>query len=220
MIATKRKHHIFSFISPGKRNMNQKIKEEELLESWRQEAVENIAEPIETLPSETEDFPMVTAEKFYALCSCLKDNGIEETETVAQAICYILCNEKTEQYFQPSNETVQYFRNSGYLNKELLFDTPIIEECFPDEPPFACRNFREYAMIMMFPDPTYVEISAESQDLITSLINAGKMAPFEALRAFESDYRYDEEGREYISFPAPEKIMEIYHKKHSSKPLE
>ena len=209
MHATKGRNRFFSFISsrikkqkPG--NLETKLQRKGQPESWRPDAVEDFLEP---------DFPIVTAEKFQALCSCLKDNGVEETETVAQAICYILCDEETEQYFQPSNETVQYyFPESGYLEKELRFDTPILEVCFPDEPPYACRNFREYATIMMFPDPTYVEITSESQDLITSLINDGKMGAFEALRTFESGNQYDENGREYISFPTPEKILEIYQK--------
>lgn len=44
---------------------------------------------------------VVTQEAFDNAKICLIDNGIDEDEanTVLQALCYILCDEETEQYF-------------------------------------------------------------------------------------------------------------------------
>ena len=45
---------------------------------------------------------MITKERFDKAKQCLIDNGIytDEAETVLQALCYILCDEETEQYFE------------------------------------------------------------------------------------------------------------------------
>jgi hypothetical protein len=45
---------------------------------------------------------MITKEQFESARQCLIDNGIDsdETNVVLQALCYILCNEETEQYFE------------------------------------------------------------------------------------------------------------------------
>ena len=45
---------------------------------------------------------MITQEKFNKAKQCLIDNGIEpdEADIVLQAICYILMDEETEQYFE------------------------------------------------------------------------------------------------------------------------
>lgn len=42
----------------------------------------------------------MTQEKFDNTCRCLIDNGIEEDEAeiVTQALCYIICDEETEQF--------------------------------------------------------------------------------------------------------------------------
>lgn len=43
---------------------------------------------------------IVTKEKYDKAKQCLIDNGIDsdETDIVLQALCYILCNEETEQF--------------------------------------------------------------------------------------------------------------------------
>lgn len=45
---------------------------------------------------------MITKEKFNKAKQCLVDNGIDadDVEIVLQALCYILCDEETEQYFE------------------------------------------------------------------------------------------------------------------------
>lgn len=45
--------------------------------------------------------PIVDQTTFDKLCQCLIDNGIDEDEadTVAQAVCYIVCDEETDQFF-------------------------------------------------------------------------------------------------------------------------
>lgn len=44
--------------------------------------------------------PIVTRSKYIKAMQCLEDNGIEreEAEEVLQALCYILCDEETEQF--------------------------------------------------------------------------------------------------------------------------
>lgn len=44
---------------------------------------------------------IVTKEKYNQAKQCLIDNGIEldEADIVLQALCYILCDEETEQYY-------------------------------------------------------------------------------------------------------------------------
>ncbi len=44
---------------------------------------------------------IITKEKYDKAKQCLIDNGIEldEVNIVLQALCYILCDEETEQYF-------------------------------------------------------------------------------------------------------------------------
>lgn len=51
-------------------------------------------------PAEAE--PIVTAEKYAKLRQCLIDNGIpeDEADTVAQAVCYIVTGEETEQFIE------------------------------------------------------------------------------------------------------------------------
>ena len=46
-------------------------------------------------------YDSMTQQKFDAAVQCLKDNGIEadEAETVCQALCYILTDKETAQYF-------------------------------------------------------------------------------------------------------------------------
>lgn len=45
---------------------------------------------------------MITKEQFTHAKQCLIDNGIDSDEAavVLQALCYILCDEETEQYFE------------------------------------------------------------------------------------------------------------------------
>lgn len=45
---------------------------------------------------------MITKKQFDKAKQCLIDNGIDtdEAEVVLQALCYILCDEETEQYFE------------------------------------------------------------------------------------------------------------------------
>ena len=49
---------------------------------------------------------MITKIKFDKAKQCLVDNGIEtdEAETVLQALCYILCDEETEQQFHSETD--------------------------------------------------------------------------------------------------------------------
>ena len=46
-------------------------------------------------------YDSMTQQKFDAAVQCLKDNGIEadEAEAVCQALCYILTDKETAQYF-------------------------------------------------------------------------------------------------------------------------
>lgn len=65
------------------------------------------------------------------------------------------------------------------------------------------HSFREYANVMMRPDPTLVELSNETEAIINDWVNAGGN-PFIALSLRDPGYRYTETGREYIVFPSPD----------------
>jgi|GEM_PF-4569308 len=63
--------------------------------------------------------------------------------------------------------------------------------------------FRGYAEYMMFPDPTYIELSSETADIATDAVNQG-LDIHKVYKALRSGYQYDELGREFISFPDAE----------------
>ena len=87
------------------------------------------------------------------------------------------------------------------------FTTPIHidDEDFSTE----CKNFLEYAKAMQLPDPTYVVMPMDTQNLVTTLVNDGKVDAFEALSTVAFHFKYDEQGREYIEFPKPEEMRAL-----------
>lgn len=78
------------------------------------------------------------------------------------------------------------------------FDKPIVlkDEIFGDR---TIHNFKEYAQVLMLPDPTYIVMDDEVSDLVTEYVNNGGDV-YDAFRALSSGYEYDDFGREYISF--------------------
>lgn len=90
---------------------------------------------------------------------------------------------------------------------EKRLNIPVRIDLDMDEP-YEAKSFRQYARIMQYPDPTRVELSSETADLITDAVNNG-LDIWTAYRALCSDYHYDERGREYIEFPEPDKAQEI-----------
>ena len=72
-----------------------------------------------------------------------------------------------------------------------------------------CKTFEEYARAMQFPDPTDVVIPIGTQNLITDLINEGKIDISEAFSTCRNNYQYDNRGREYIEFPSEAEMIDI-----------
>jgi hypothetical protein len=113
----------------------------------------------------------------------------------------------------PAGEAVEAMKVASTLH------TPA--EVHEEDETIVCNTFRQYANAMMRPDPTYVKLTAESEATITAAINAG-LPIFDALRGLRSDYEYDDNGREYISFPTgralEEKLAELTGRKMAQFP--
>lgn len=69
-------------------------------------------------------------------------------------------------------------------------------------------TFKEYAQVLMLPDPTYIVMDDEVSDLVTEYVNNGGDV-YNAFRALSSGYKYDDSGHEYISFANAEQTKEI-----------
>lgn len=69
---------------------------------------------------------------------------------------------------------------------------------------FVCEDFRRYAQVIQFPDPTKVEMTDAVNNFVTAMCNTGKTTPalaYHDLMDGANEYSYDEHGKEYISFP-------------------
>ena len=76
------------------------------------------------------------------------------------------------------------------------FTTPIHidDEDFSTE----CKNFLEYAKAMQLPDPTYVVMPMDTQNLVTTLVNDGKVDAFEALSTVAFHFQYQSHLNAYV----------------------
>lgn len=80
-----------------------------------------------------------------------------------------------------------------------------------------CKTFRAYCSAMMWPDPTYVKMSDETEKLVTRLFNERRIKLFDALETYhDSGYQYDDIGREFIQLPEPARVLELLRKKYHS----
>ena len=90
---------------------------------------------------------MLTQETCNKAKQCLIDNGIEvdEAEIVLQALCYILLNEETEQYFEEERQMNKYPKDFTTIPadireaitkelKESIDATPILICCLSNHP--------------------------------------------------------------------------------------
>lgn len=92
----------------------------------------------------------------------------------------------------------------------MKFITPIIVK-YDENESAVCVDFKQYARAMQYPGPTYIEMCAEANEMLTVLVNGG-CDPFKVYEAFKGEYSYDEMGREYIPFPAPYEAKKIRQK--------
>lgn len=134
----------------------------------------------------------------------IKAQGIVGLETVN-----ITMGGATEQEVSNHARQIREALLYGTLNKTEVvnFRTPIHvdDEDFSTE----CKNFVEYAKAMQLPDPTYVVMPMDTQNLVTTLVNDGKVDAFEALSTVAFNFQYDAQGREYIEFPKPEEMRTL-----------
>lgn len=80
-----------------------------------------------------------------------------------------------------------------------------------DDSLIRCETFGEYVRKTMLPDPTYVILPEETEDLITDMVNAGSIHIRDAIRIVSRNYRYDDDGKEYIEFPEPLRMKQLIH---------
>lgn len=99
---------------------------------------------------------------------------------------------------------------------ELQLTVPVKVQLYDDRPeePYICNTFRQYANIMQWPDPLHVEISSQTQDLLTFLVNNEKIDIFEGLRTHDDGYFFDDLGHEYIRFSDPEVTLQRLERKY------
>lgn len=86
---------------------------------------------------------------------------------------------------------------------------PVFVHMACNAPPVCCETFGEYVCAMMYPEPTYVILQEATEELLTNLINSGKVIIYNVIRTVSGSYHYDDEGREYIEFPKPEKMRRL-----------
>ena len=91
--------------------------------------------------------------------------------------------------------------------QEKSLRQPVKVEIDPDLI-FEATTFRQYARYMMYPDPTYIVLSTDTANIITDAVNNG-LDIWEVFRTLHSDYHYDDWGREYISFPDPDRAQNM-----------
>ena len=89
------------------------------------------------------------------------------------------------------------------------FKTPVRVEDEESGYLVECKSFMDYAKAMMYPNPTYVVIPVDTQNLITTLINRGKIDIKEALGTCSQNYHYDDCGRDYIEFPDAREMLNL-----------
>lgn len=91
------------------------------------------------------------------------------------------------------------------------FEIPV-EVTIDEDLKFSATNFLAYMKAMQLPDPTGVIMSEQVNDLVVILVNAEITTPWKAYSALKHPkgmpaemrpvhYTFDENGREYLTFP-------------------
>lgn len=70
------------------------------------------------------------------------------------------------------------------------------------------KTFRDYAWYMQYSDPIRVELSSETADLATDAVNNG-LDIWKVHKALCGEENYDDDGKIYVRYPAPEETKEI-----------
>ena len=109
------------------------------------------------------------------------------------------------------------------------FKNPVVVQFEPDdngnEVSRKADTFLSYVQLMQWPDPTFIQMSNETNNLVVMLVNEGKLDPWQALRIgsqwyFNNDgvldvhpsrshYTFDELGREGILFPSVDRMAKL-----------
>ena len=88
----------------------------------------------------------------------------------------------------------------------VLFHQPVRVQIESDEW-ISCNSFREYANAMQRPDPTRVHIPDSTEKLLTLLVDGGLITAWQA-NQLHGEYTFDDDGREALYWPEPEKALE------------
>ena len=92
------------------------------------------------------------------------------------------------------------------MNEKTL--TQIVETHGEEKYEKDITTFRGYAEYMLLPDPTYIKLSSETADIATDAVNRG-LDIWKVYKALCSDYKYDEQSREFVEFPDAETAKPI-----------
>lgn len=104
------------------------------------------------------------------------------------------------------------------------FAVPVVVDCDDEHP---ATNFEDYVRKMQYPDPTWVDMPAETNEFMTALINAGQISPFAALRignhsvrtsdgwrlTEKVNYSFDDAGHEGLEFPDVSGMKQLLHER-------
>ena len=132
-------------------------------------------------------------------------------------------------YFSSFNSAVKEFQNNmaeAQMSEcaELTFPentiaNKLITPIHNEEYDMMIDTFRKYAQSMMYPDPTCVVMSAETEAVATKAVNDG-MDIYTVFSSLKGEYEYDDDGCEYVEFPEAEKAKQIIGTKYISERIE
>lgn len=91
------------------------------------------------------------------------------------------------------------------------------------------HTFLDYARTLQYPDPTFIQMSNEVNNLVVQLVNEGKVTVREAMRigshwyfnadgkldvhSFKCHYTFDDHGREGILFPSVDRMAQLLYER-------
>lgn len=101
-----------------------------------------------------------------------------------------------------NDEKVGILVNSNGATPLILLNTPETVQVDENET-IKCLRFRQFCNSMQYPEPTLVEMSAETEALLTLLINDGLVSCWEAYKACVVCYSFNEDGREVVRTKEP-----------------
>ena len=132
---------------------------------------------------------VITAASLYYACVQVRNLDLKAGQ-------YVLTNSEVPE------EKAGFSVHQNNATPLILLNTP--EELQLDENEKAtCLRFRQFCNAMQYPEPTLVELSPETETLVTLLINDGLLSCWEAYKACVVCYSFNEDGREVIQTKEP-----------------